>query len=120
MPFECDDENRLAVVTYSPSAVAGPMLPTPTGGWKAEFTYDDVGRLRIRREYYSTSTGYFLTNTTCYLYNGNDGPPATMRVCWGSHRRRIICPERSGWQNLSESRGTYRRLLRRNCCGMCL
>jgi len=51
--------------------VQSPSPPSPTGGWKAEFTYDGLGRLRIRRDYYAYSSGFYLTNTTLYIYDGN-------------------------------------------------
>ena len=72
-----DDENRLIVITNGPGSLllsssgSGPLSPTPTGGWKTEFTYDGKSRLRIRKDYYAYSTGYFLTNTTWYIYDGN-------------------------------------------------
>jgi len=83
-----DDENRLVVITnglnvangtnlppqFGPSIgelIQSPAPPSPTGGWKAEFTYDGLGRLRIRRDYYAYSSGFYLTNTTLYIYDGN-------------------------------------------------
>jgi len=83
-----DDENRLIVITnglnvangtnpppqFGPSTgelVQSPSPPQPTGGWKAEFTYDGLGRLRIRKDYYAYSSGFYLTNTTLYIYDGN-------------------------------------------------
>ena len=72
-----DDENRLVAITNGPNSPqisspdSGPLSPTPTGGWKTEFTYDGKSRLRIRKEYYAHSTGYYLTNTTWYIYDGN-------------------------------------------------
>jgi len=72
-----DDENQLVVITNGTGSAPPPMAAgalaqqqPATGGWKAEFTYDGQGRLRIRKDYYAFSTGYVLTNTTRYLYDG--------------------------------------------------
>jgi RHS repeat-associated protein len=45
--------------------------PPATGGWEAQFTYDGLGRLRIRQDYYAYTNGFYLTNTTWYLYDRN-------------------------------------------------
>jgi hypothetical protein len=80
--YTYDDENRLIVITNGPNAVPPPGggqrpsgsggggPPLASGGWKSEFTYDGLSRLRIRKDYYAYSTGYYLTNTTRYLYDG--------------------------------------------------
>jgi YD repeat-containing protein len=76
-----DDENRLVAITNGPAASGPPsespvapaqqQPPPANGGWKATFAYDGLGRLRIRNDYYAYSTGYCLTNTTWYIYDGN-------------------------------------------------
>ncbi len=74
-----DDENRLTVITNGPLSQPPPPQPGPqTGplalsyGWETEFTYDGLGRLRVRKEYQATSYGYYtLSSTTSYLYDGN-------------------------------------------------
>jgi RHS repeat-associated protein len=74
-----DDENRLTTVALLPAQLGGggggyvPLGPPPgTGGWKTDFTYDGLSRLRVRQDYYSTTNGgWYLTNTTRYLYDSN-------------------------------------------------
>jgi RHS repeat-associated protein len=76
--YTYDDENRLVVITNGPTPGSGQLPlssggggpPAATGGWKAEFTYDGLSRLRIRKDYYAYATGYYLTNTTWYIYDG--------------------------------------------------
>ena len=79
-----DDENRLVTVACPPLSGGGidpgipsgtpepdnPSLPPSTGGWRSDFAYDGLGRLRIRQDAYSYTNGWYFTNVTEYIYDG--------------------------------------------------
>jgi RHS repeat-associated protein len=78
--YAYDDENRLVTAQYAPwTNSPGPppelssLMPQPqyTPGWKVNFTYDGLGRLRVRTDYANTTNGWYLTNTVLYVYDGN-------------------------------------------------
>jgi RHS repeat-associated protein len=79
--YAYDDENRLITVQYAPWTnnpgpppdELSPLMQQPqyTPGWKANFTYDGLGRLRVRADYANTANGWYLTNTVLYVYAGN-------------------------------------------------
>ncbi len=55
--FAYDDENQLTVIIQ-------------TNAWKSEFTYDGLGRRRIRKEFTWSSSAWSLTNETRYVFDG--------------------------------------------------
>jgi RHS repeat-associated protein len=56
--FEYDDENQLTRITV-------------TNSWKSEFSYDGLGRRRVRAEYVWFGSTWTLQSRVRYLYDGN-------------------------------------------------
>ncbi|MCZ7636884.1 MAG: hypothetical protein M5U12_13055 [Verrucomicrobia bacterium] len=76
LTYGYDDENQLVTITAA-------------GAWRSDFTYDSLGRRRVRREYTWSSGAWVLAGETRYVYDGQ-----------------LVLQERDG-NNLP--RGTYTR-----------